>query len=498
MKNDINIIGAGVAGMAAAAYLAKEGYAVSVFEKNSGPGGRINIWETDGFRFDMGPSWYWMPEVFEDFFQSMGSSVAEHYKLERLDPGYRVFFGEDEIVDIPADWVSVLALFENLEKGSASGLEKYMKEAAYKYNVGMNEFVWKPGRSIAEFADWKVLRSALSLDMFTSVSKHVSKYFKDPRLRQIMEFPVLFLGAAPDETPALYSLMNYADLKLGTWYPKGGMYEIAKAMERVAIHHGVKFHYNTEIADIRINNDNVEGLATVNGEIWNCDALIGAADYHHIDQHLLPEGYRQYSPSYWDKRSLAPSSLLFYIGLDRTIPNLQHHNLFFDEDFNGHAKAIYKSKEWPDHPLFYACCPSKTDPTVAPPGCENLFLLVPLAPGLHDTEEKREQLYEFMLEKIRIYTGISIQDHIKVKRSFALKEFKEKYHAFKGNAYGLANTLKQTALLKPAMHHKKLKNLLFAGQLTVPGPGLPPSIISGQLAGKEMHKKISQKKIQRI
>ncbi|NBC24267.1 MAG: phytoene desaturase, partial [Bacteroidetes bacterium] len=435
-----NIIGAGVAGMTAAATLAREGNQVSLFDKNAKPGGRASLMRVDGYTFDMGPSWYWMPQVFEDFFKSMGTSVSEEYDLVRLDPAYKVFFGSDDCVEIPANWERLKELFESIEAGASEQLEKYMSEAAYKYKVGMEEFVWKPGKSVMEFAQLKVVKSLFRLDMFTSVKKHVSKYFTDPRLRQIMEFPVLFLGAAPSDTPALYSLMNYADLKLGTWYPKGGMYEISRAMARVAKDAGVEFHFNSAVSSINTKGNKTTGLTLASGESIASDGVIAAADYHHVDQNLLPESFRQY-------------------------------NLFFDEDFNEHARLIYKTKDWPSSPLFYACCPSKTDESVAPDGKENLFLLVPLPSDLEDNDEKREKLFEFMMNKLKKYTGFDVGKNIEVKRSFAMRDFKTAYNSFKGNAYGLANTLDQTAILKPSMHHKKLKNLLFAGQLTTPGPG---------------------------
>ncbi len=476
--------------MTAASTLAREGNRVSLFDKNAMPGGRASLMRVNGFTFDMGPSWYWMPQVFEDFFQSMGTSVSEEYDLVRLDPAYKVFFGPEDCVEIPADWESLKELFESIEVGASVQLEKYMSEAAYKYKVGMEEFVWKPGKSVMEFAQLKVMKSLFRLDMFTSVKKHVSKYFTDPRLRQIMEFPVLFLGAAPSDTPALYSLMNYADLKLGTWYPKGGMYEISKAMARVAEDAGVEFHFNSAVSSINTSGNKTTGLTLASGESISSDGVIAAADYHHVDQNLLPESLRQYTPGYWDKRKLAPSSLLYYLGVNGSVPELRHHNLFFDEDFNEHARLIYKTKEWPNSPLFYACCPSKTDKTVAPEGKENLFLLVPLPADLEDNDEKREELFEFMMNKLKKYTGFDVEKNIEVKRSFAMRDFKTAYNSFKGNAYGLANTLDQTAILKPSMHHKKLKNLLFAGQLTTPGPGLPPSIISGRLAASELLKKM--------
>jgi phytoene desaturase len=489
-KKNIHIIGAGVAGLSAAGTLAKLGYEVEVFDKNPQVGGRASIWKKDGFTFDMGPSWYWMPEVFEEYFESMDSSVAAHYDLIRLDPSYRVFFGEEQIVDVPASFDELKALFESFEPGAARKLQEYMDEASYKYQVGMNEFVWKPSKSILDFMQFKVLRSLLKLDMLTSISDHVSKYFQDTRIKQIMEFPVLFLGAPPSSTPALYSLMNYADLKLGTWYPKKGMHEISKGMHAVAEQYGAKFHLNAPVEEIQLAGNKTKGIRLQGGATYESEAMVAAADYHHVDQHLLPKGYQQYSERYWESRAMAPSSLLFYLGFDRTLPGLKHHNLFFDESFDVHSDTIYNTGTWPKDPMFYACVPSKTDPTVAPEGMENVFLLVPLAPGLKDDEKERDRLFEFMMKKLEHYTGVDPIPHVKVKRAFAMNEFQSVYNSFKGNAYGLANTLRQTAFLKPSMFHKKLKNLFFAGQLTVPGPGLPPSIISGQLAARQVHKKL--------
>jgi phytoene desaturase len=476
----IGIIGSGFSSLAAACTLASKGYKVSVFEKNDTLGGRARKFETGGFMFDMGPSWYWMPEVFENFFNRFGKSAADYYDLVRLAPSYNVVFGKDDIVSIPAGYSELEQLFESIEPGSSNNLKKFLDEAAYKYKVGMEEFVWKPGLSVLEFADIRVLKSAFKLQMFSSLSSQVEKLFQDDKLRQILKFPVLFLGATPENTPALYSLMNYADLVLGTWYPMGGMHKIIEGFVSMAKELGVVFHTGEPVERINVLNNKATGFTT-SKSTYHFDFVVAGADYHHVEQNLLSEKYRSYSSRYWDKRTMAPSSLLFYLGLNTRIDGLQHHNLFFDRDFDQHAKEIYTEPAWPTDPLFYVSCPSKTDPSVAPKGSENIFLLMPLAPGIEDGEELREKYFNMMCDRIKHVLGVDIRKSIVYKKSFCLNDFVKDYNAFKGNAYGLANTLRQTAILKPRLHHKKIKNLYYTGQLTSPGPGMPPSIISGQV-----------------
>lgn len=483
------VIGSGFAGITAAASLAQKGYDVTILEKNAVPGGRARKFEAQGFSFDMGPSWYWMPEVFEDFFTKFGKNRADYYELIRLDPSYSVFFGKDDVMEVPAQMDALIALFEKYEPGSGKKLKKFLDEAAYKYQVGMQEFVYKPGNSILEFADIRVVKSLFRLQMFSSISSQIRSLFKHTHLVELLEFPVLFLGATPQNTPALYSLMNYADMVLGTWYPKGGMYKIIEGMLSVAQELGVQLHLNQTVKEIYIPNGHATKVITQDKE-YEVDVVVGGADYHHIDQHILAERHRNYSPKYWDERTMAPSSLLFYLGINKRLKNLDHHNLFFDKDFNLHAKEIYTEPKWPTAPLFYACMPSKSDEHIAPEGCENLFLLIPLAPDLEDTDELREKYYHLIMDRLEELTDQNIRESVIYKRSFAHRDFKKDYNAFKGNAYGLANTLLQTAILKPKMRSKKVKNLFYTGQLTTPGPGMPPSIISGHVVADEIYKTI--------
>ncbi len=483
----IAVIGSGFSGLASAALLAKQGHEVSIYEKNDQAGGRARIWEKDGFRFDMGPSWYWMPDVFENYFALFGKKVSDFYELQRLDPGYRIYFDQENIMDIPAGMTELETLFEEYEAGSAIKLREFLAQAEYKYKVGMGDYVFRPSLSITEFIDFRLIRESLRIQMLTSMSKHVRSFFKNPKLIKLLEFPVLFLGATPQNTPAMYSMMNYADLAMGTWYPKNGMNEIIKAMVKVAEDEGVKIHLNTEVNHIRTENKKALGVETNQG-FFDADVVVAAADYEHVDQQLTEKKHRNYSEKYWDNRTMSPSSLLFYLGVNRKIEGIKHHNLFFDEDFELHAEEIYTDPKWPSKPLFYVSCASKTDLTVAPEGSENLFFLMPIAPGLTDSEEMREKYYHLMMDRFEKIIGQNIRESVVLKRSYALDDFKADYHSFKGNAYGLANTLSQTAFFKPRMRSKAIENLFFTGQLTVPGPGVPPSIISGQVVAKEIEK----------
>jgi phytoene desaturase len=484
---EVAVIGSGFAGLAASAVMALNGTKVSVFEKNAELGGRARTFTQAGFAFDLGPSWYWMPDVYDRYFELFGKSTSDFYTLTKLDPGFAVFFGENEIVDIPAGFDEVCELFESIETGSAKKLRKFIAEGEFKYQVGMNDMVYKPGHSVTEFFSIKLMRDALKLQLFSSFSSHVRKFFKDPRLLSILEFPVLFLGAMPKDTPALYSLMNFSGLKQGTYYPMGGFGSVISAFKTIATDAGVNFKSGQPVTRLETNSGSITHLHTPN-TCKRVDAVIGTADYHHIENALIEPGERSYPESYWESRTFAPSCLLFYLGVSVKVEKLRHHNLFFDEDFEQHALDIYKEKKWPSNPLFYVCCPSKTDPSVAPPGSENLFVLMPIAIGLDDIKEVRERYYDLLIKRLEKFTGQDIRSHVVYKKSYCVDNFVQDYNAYKGNAYGLANTLMQTAIFKPKMKSKKIRNLFFAGQLTVPGPGVPPSIISGSIAANELLK----------
>jgi len=484
----IAVIGSGFAGISAATTLAAEGFDVTVYEKNDSAGGRARKFESNGFVFDMGPSWYWMPDVFEKYFNRFGKSVADYYQLERLSPSYRIFFNEKESWDIPSRLEDLYDFFEKEETGSSHQLKIFLEEAAYKYKVGIEDLVYKPGLSLLELMDTQLVKGVFKLHVLQSISKYIRKYFKSPRLIQLLEFPVLFLGAAPSDTPALYSLMNYADMALGTWYPKGGMNKIVEAMVALAKEKGVKFELNSTVQSLNMNSTKIKSIS-INGRTELVDHVVAGADYHHVEQQLLPKKFRKYKEEYWENRKLAPSSLIFYLGVNKKLDNLLHHNLFFDEDFNLHTKEIYQNPTWPTNPLFYVCCPSKTDSSVAPEGSENLFILIPVASGLEDEEATREKYFQLVINRFEKLTGQQIAQHIVYKRSYAHRDFIDNYNSYKGNAYGLANTIGQTANLKPSIINKKVSNLFYTGQLTVPGPGVPPSLISGQVVAQELIKR---------
>jgi phytoene desaturase len=467
--------------------MAQAGWKVTVVEKNETAGGRARQLKAEGFTFDMGPSWYWMPDVFERYFAQFGKKVTDYYSLQRLDPSYRVYWPEGP-TDIPASYEALKALFERIEPGSGARLDSYLKEALVKYEIGIQDLVYKPGQSFTEFLDWKVVKNVFRLDVFTSIKSHVAKHFSNPRLRQLMEFPILFLGALPENTPALYSLMNYADIVGGTWYPERGMYSIVSAMQQLAEELGVAFRFGEEAKELLIEKGAARRLVTSKGS-YTADVVISGADYHFTERHLLPEAYRSYSEQYWDRKVLAPSCLLYYIGLNKKLDNVLHHSLFFDVPFDRHAAEIYTNPQWPAEPLFYLSVASKTDPTAAPPGQENLMVLIPVAAGLEgDTEALRESYFQRVMDRLEAHTGQRVRDAIVYKKTFSVTDFIKDYNSYKGNAYGLANVLSQTALFRPSCQSKKVKNLYYTGQFTVPGPGVPPSLISGEVVSKQVLK----------
>jgi phytoene desaturase len=480
MKKSIQIIGSGFSSLSAACYLAKSGYKVSIFEKNSKVGGRAGQLKKEGFTFDIGPSWYWMPDVFDRFFKDFGKKTSDYYIIDKLDPAYRIFF-EDEVMTIGDSLEKICLEFERIEKGSGVKLKKFIKKAQENYGIAVNKILYKaPGISPKELVTKETI---LRIDQFfKTISQEVRKKFNNPKLISTLEFPSLFLGAKPSKTPSFFSFMNFADFGLGTWHPRGGMYEIIKGMKSLAIELGVEIHTNHNIDKIVVENNAAIGVKT-KGSLIKSDIVISGADYHHSET-LLDIKYRQYSEAYWNSKVFAPSSLLFYIGLDKKIKNAEHHNLFFDANFETHAEEIYDNPKWPSHPLFYVNIPSKTDPSMAPENCDALFILMPIAPGLKDTDSLRNQYLENILKRFEEKTEQSIQNNIIFKESFCVKDFKSKYNSYKGNAYGMAMTLLQTAFLRPKLKSKKVKNLYFTGQLTVPGPGVPPSLISGKLTSE--------------
>ncbi len=478
MDRNVSIIGSGFASIAAACYLAKAGYQVNIYEKNAQLGGRARQFVNQGFKFDMGPTWYWMPDVFERFFADFDKKPSDYYHLERLGPAYRVYFGKNDFMDISDDLNEIKQAFEEVEPNSAAALTGFLKKAEKNYEVAIKKLVYKPGLSPLELVSKDTV---LEVPQFISTIHDVAKKkFKSSRLRQIIEFPVLFLGAKPSMTPAFYSFMNFADLGLGTWYPKGGMKSVVDGMIKLAEEMGVVFHINSSVTKINTGKDKSVSSIIIDDSEYPVDLLVSGADYAHTES-LLQKEDRVYSDSYWNKRVMAPSSLLFYVALDKKVDHLLHHTLFFDVSFDDHAKAIYDDPKWPEKPLFYASFPSITDSSVAPEGKEAAIFLIPLAPDLEDSKALREQYFDIIINRLEELTGQDIRSSILFKESYCVQDFKDDYNSFKGNAYGMANTLMQTAFLRPKLKSKKIKNLYFTGQLTVPGPGVPPALISGKL-----------------
>lgn len=477
------IIGSGFSSLSAACYLAQKDFDVSLYEKNDTVGGRARQLTKDGFTFDIGPSWYWMPDIFDRFFADFGKRTSDYYQLDKLNPAYKIFF-EDDVITIGDCMDKICDEFERIEEGSSEYLKKFITKAQSNYDIAINEIVYRPGISPLELVTSDTITRVDQF--FKTISQEVRKKFKNPKLVSTLEFPVLFLGAKPSKTPAFYSFMNFADFGLGTWHPKGGMYQIIIAMKSLAEELGVTIYTNSPVEKIVVDGGKAKGIV-VNSETISADLVLSGADYHHSES-LLDKPYRQYSEKYWARKTFAPSSLLFFIGFDKKLKNIEHHNLFFDTDFGQHASEIYDNPKWPSRPLFYANFPSVTDESMAPRDHETGFFLVPIAPGLEDTAALREQYFDIIMKRFQERTEQIVENNIIFKNSFCVNDFKEQYNSYKGNAYGMANTLSQTAFMRPGLKSKKISNLFFTGQLTVPGPGVPPSLISGKLVAELMMK----------
>ena len=488
MKNTITILGSGFSSLASACYLARAGNDVTIFEKNSTIGGRARQLIKDGFTFDIGPTWYWMPDVFERFFADFDKKPSDYYELEKLNPAYSVYFDVNDYITIEDSIEKICNAFEKEEVGSSKKLMKFIDQAKDNYNIAIKDLVYNPGVSPLELVTLDTFKKLNQF--FSTIKRDVRKEFKNNRLAQILEFPVLFLGAKPSKTPSFYNFMNYADFGIGTFHPKKGMYQVILAIEELAKDLGVKIKTNSPVDEIITKKSEAIGIVS-NGESFYSDIVLSGADYHHTET-LLEPNLRQYSEKYWDNKTFAPSSLLFYVGFDKKLKNVNHHTLFFDVDFDKHARDIYDKPNWPDEPLFYASFPSITDSSSAPDGKEAGIFLIPLAPGLEDTPELREKYFNKIMTRFEKVTSQKVTNEILFKESFCVNDFVKDYNSYKGNAYGMANTLMQTAFLRPKIKSSKVKNLYFTGQLTVPGPGVPPALISGKLSSELIIKQLSR------
>lgn len=485
MERATVVIGAGFAGLAAASHLAKAGRHVVVVEKCTQVGGRARRLVADGFTFDRGPSWYWMPDVFERHFAHFDRRPSDYYHLQRLDPSYAVYFGPGERMDLPASRDGLRALFEHYEPGAGAALDLFLDEARRKYAIAMGGVVLKPSLSPLEYAEPRLLFDLMRMRTLGSLSRDVRRRFRHPRLVSVLEFPSLFLGSTPRNTPALFTLLNHADMALGTWYPMGGMSAVIDGMAKLAMELGVEVRTGEAVRHIAVEGQRATNVITDKG-IHACEQVVATADYHHVEQHLLDARHRVHDARYWESRTMAPSVLMFYIGLDRRLEDVPHHMLFFDEPLDPHADTIYRDPRWPERPLFYASCASVTDPSVAPVGMENLVVLIPIAPGLSDGEVVREQYFGIVMERMERMLRQSLREHVVHRSSCSVSDLEADMNAYKGNAYGLAMTLRQTAFMRPTVRNHKVPNMYYAGQLTVPGPGVPPAILSGEIVARLM------------
>jgi 1-hydroxy-2-isopentenylcarotenoid 3,4-desaturase len=485
MGRRIVVVGAGFGGLAVAGLLARQGHDVTVVEQLDHAGGRSTVWARDGFTFDLGPSWYLMPDVYARYFAAMGTSVERELDLVRLSPAYRIYFGPRDVVDVPADLDATCALFDTFEPEGGRKLRRYLERSAYQYDVAMNEFVYREYTKLTDFFSRRMLVEGSRLNVFTNLDRYVRGFFTSDRARKVLEYSMVFLGGAPDNTPALYNIMSHVDLTLGVWYPMGGMGAVVAAMQRLAEAAGARFVFGTPVRRIAVRDRRAVGVETDDGPL-DADTVVVDADYHHAETVLLAPAERQYSERYWSSRVVAPSAFILYLGLDRPVEGLAHHTLFLQHDWVQHFNAIFKRPAWPEHPSYYVCTETKTDPAMAPPGNENVFVLVPVAAGLDDTDAIRATFETQILDDLEAQLGDSIRAHIVVRRVFAHRDFAARYNAFQGTALGLAHTLRQTALFRPRHKSRKVDGLYFTGQFTHPGVGVPMTLIASQIVAREI------------
>lgn len=482
------IIGSGIGGLATACLLAKKGYAVKVIEKNEMLGGRMSIFEEKGYRFDMGPSWYLMPDIFEHFFSLLGEKIEDYIDLLKLSPSYRIFFKDtDKIVDCFSDLAKDLPTVENLEPGSALKLQHYLALSKNQYEIAVQNFMYKNYDSWLDFINWRTVIQGSKLSVFQPMQKYVSKFFHSEWMQKIMQYHLVFLGSSPYNTPALYNIMSHIDFNMGVFYPKGGMYSVIQALVKLGQKYGVEYQVSTPVEEIVVENGLATGVKIAGNHIESADLVVSNADMYHTETKLLPEQYQSFSKKYWDKRVLAPSGFILYLGIDGVIDSFTHHNLVFAKDWQENFAEIFDRPQLPSDPSFYVCAPSKTDDTVAPVGKENIFVLVPIAAGIDPSEDELKVYREKILDTIEKSMHVpNLRKRIEFERMFTLKDFQERYNSYKGSALGLAHTLKQTAIFRPNNVSKKVSNLYYVGAGTNPGIGMPICLISAELVLKRV------------
>ncbi|NTV31215.1 phytoene desaturase [candidate division WWE3 bacterium] len=487
-QKKVIIVGAGFGGLSAAASLSRDGFDVTVIEKNDQVGGRAGILKIDGYSFDMGPSWYLMPEVFEHFFSRFNKKPTDFYKLVKLDPSYRAFFGDDDSIDVSPDIGKNLEIFKKYEKDGDIKLKKYLADAEYKYNVALNTFLYRDYRYLSDLFDKRLILEGTKLRLFENLDRFTKRFIENEKLRQLLQYSIVFLGGAPKNTPALYSLISHVDFTQGVYYPMGGYGAVVKGIQNLAESFGTKFILNEPVTSIIIKDKNAVGVKTKNNE-YHGDIIVMNADYHHAETKLLPPEYQTYPESYWQKRTVAPSAFILYLGLNKKIPGLEHHNIFIDRDWIKHFDAIFENPSWPTSPSYYVSVPSKTDPSVAPADGENVFILVPVASGLTDTPEIRQSFRKQILDHLEQKLQTTIRDAIVVEQSFAHNDYISYYNAFKGTALGISHTMFQTAVFRPHHQSHKVGNLFYTGQYTHPGIGVPITLISSEIVSDQIAQK---------
>ncbi|ELZ13693.1 phytoene desaturase [Halovivax asiaticus JCM 14624] len=472
------VVGGGFGGLATACYLADAGFDMTVVEKTDQLGGRASTLERDGFTFDMGPSWYLMPDVFERFFAAFDRTPTDYYDLTHLNPHYRIFWKDGERMDVTEDIDATKRTFERYETGAGDALERYLAKAAETYEIGMEHFVYTDRPRFRDYVDVDVLRNANGLSFLGSMEDHVAEYFEHPKLRQVVQYSLVFLGGSPTNTPALYNLMSHVDFGLGVHYPDGGMGAVVDALVELGTELGVDYRTGFEVSAI----DGGRGSFTVHdhADSIEADLVVSDADYAHTEQQLLAVDDRQYDAEYWHERTYAPSAFLCYLGVEGDLDELAHHSLVLPTAWDGHFQQIFDQPAWPDDPAYYLCAPSKTDDTVAPDGHSSCFLLVPIAPGLPDGPAVRDRYRDQILADVAANTGEDLRDRIVVEETFSVSDFATRYNSREGTALGLAHTLRQTGPLRPGHRSSALDGLYFTGSYTTPGIGVPMCLISGE------------------
>jgi len=483
------VIGAGISGLSTAALLAQAGYDVTILEKNAQPGGRAGVIKADGFTFDMGPSWYLMPEVFEHFYASVGKRSQDYFKLKQLSPSYKIFFDKETTVSVPAQLKKTLALFEKLEPNGAQKLTEYLQQSKFLYEEAIKHFMYQDYRSIFDFFRKDILINGPKMHIFESIDAFTKRYFISDLARKILMYNIVFLGGTPTNTPALYSLMSHIDFELGVWYPMGGISVFIDSLVKIATEKGVKIKYNQDVRKLSVVSDHAISSVVTQKRSFEADLVVASGDYPHTEMNLLSPADQSYPASYWKKKTIAPSAFILYLGISKKIEKLEHHTLFLDHDWMKHFDSIFNNPSWPEEPSYYVCAPSKTDPSVAPKGMENLFILVPVAPGLKDTPAVRKQYTKKILSHLEELIGQKFQDDIVYLKTFAHNDYQSLYHAYQGTALGLSHTVFQSALFRPAHQSKKVHNLFYTGQYTHPGIGMPTCLISSQITAQAVIKK---------